>query len=49
MSYKVEISGLDTSGLPKITAAESQELLLKIKNGDEAAREKFILSNMRLV
>ena len=49
MSYKVEISGINTAGLPKLTAQESQELLLKIKKGDEAAREKFILANMRLV
>jgi len=49
MSSKVEISGVNTSALPSITAERSRELLIKIKEGDEAAREEFITANMRLV
>lgn len=49
MSYKVEISGINTAVLPHLTAEQSAELLLRIKNGDESARETFILANMRLV
>ena len=46
---KVEICGLDTSKLPKITQSESRELLGRIKAGDTAAREEFIGANLRLV
>lgn len=49
MMKKVEICGVNTSGLPKLTAKENEELMLKIKNGDEKARETFIVGNMRLV
>ncbi len=46
---KVEICGVDTSGLPKLTNKENEELMVKIKQGDKRAREKFIVGNMRLV
>lgn len=46
---KVEICGVDTSGLPKLTAKESDELMRRLKQGDERAREAFIIGNMRLV
>ena len=46
---KVEICGLDTSKLPKITQSESRELLSRIKAGDNAAREECIGANLRLV
>lgn len=46
---KVEICGVDTSGLPKLTAKESEELMQKLKAGDRAARDTFIIGNMRLV
>lgn len=49
MLQKVEICGVDTSGLPKLTAKENEELMKKLKSGDRAAREKFIVGNMRLV
>ncbi len=49
MGQKVIICGIDTSSLKKLTAKESEELLLKIKEGDSEAREKFILCNLRLV
>ena len=46
---KVVICGVDTSGLPKLTAKENEELMQKLKAGDKLAREKFIVGNMRLV
>ena len=49
MMQKVEICAVDTSGLPRLTAKENEELMKKLKTGDKAAREKFIVGNMRLV
>lgn len=49
MYDKVVICGVETSGLPKLTAKEQEELMLKLKAGDNQAREKFIIGNMRLV
>ena len=46
---KVEICGVDTSGLPKLSAKENEELMIRLKQGDKQAREKFIVGNMRLV
>ena len=46
---KVEICGVDTSGLPKLSNKESEELMLRLKKGDKRAREQFIVGNMRLV
>jgi len=46
---KVEISGVNTSKLPVLTAIEKEELIKKIKNGDEDARNIFINGNLRLV
>ena len=46
---KVEISGVSTSKLPVLTAAEKDELFIKIKEGDENARQTFINGNLRLV
>ena len=49
MLQKVEICGVDTAGLPRLSAEESDELMRRLKEGDEKAREKFIVGNMRLV
>ena len=49
MINKVEISGVNTSKLPVLSREKKQELLVKIKNGDKAAREEFIYGNLRLV
>ena len=49
MMQKVVICGVDTSGLPRLTTKENEELMKKLKTGDKAAREKFIVGNMRLV
>lgn len=46
---KVNITGLDTARLPKLTAKESSQLMDKIKEGDERAREYFLMANARLV
>ncbi|MBQ8903552.1 MAG: RNA polymerase sporulation sigma factor SigG [Oscillospiraceae bacterium] len=46
---RVEISGIDTSKLKVLNEAEKNELLKKIKNGDEKAREALIKGNLRLV
>lgn len=49
MSKKVTICGVDTSALPKLSQSEQNELLIKIAQGDEAARNYFINCNLRLV
>ena len=49
MLQKVNICGVDTAGLPKLTHQENEELMVRLKQGDQAAREKFIVGNMRLV
>lgn len=46
---KVEICGLDTRLLPKLSARECDELLRRIKQGDSEARDLFLRANMRLV
>ncbi len=46
---KVEICGVNTAKLPTLTDNEKSELLLRIKEGDQAAREKLINGNLRLV
>ena len=49
MLQKVNICGVDTTGLPKLTQKENEELMIRLKQGDRTAREKFIVGNMRLV
>lgn len=49
MLQKVNICGVDTAGLPKLSAEENDRLMRALKNGDERAREEFIVGNMRLV
>ncbi len=49
MLQKVVICGVDTSGLPLLTAKEQEELMLRLKAGDNEARERFTIGNMRLV
>jgi len=46
---KVCISGINTSNLARLTQSQSQELMVKIKQGDKLAREQFITANLRLV
>ncbi|MEG2015185.1 MAG: sigma-70 family RNA polymerase sigma factor, partial [Clostridia bacterium] len=49
MNKKVVICGVDTSTLPRLTSVEANELMKKIKNGDNEARNRFIMCNLRLV
>ena len=46
---KVEICGVNTSELPVLKNNQMMELLLKIKAGDEEARQEFVRGNLRLV
>lgn len=46
---KVEICGVNTGKLPVLSAQEQESLLKKVQMGDEAARNKYIYSNLRLV
>ncbi len=49
MINKVEICGVNTSELPLLNEKQKTELMLKIKAGDESARQEFINGNLRLV
>lgn len=46
---KVVICGICTSDLPRLSQKESEEMMKKIKEGDNAARKRFIQCNLRLV
>lgn len=49
MQGKVEICGVNTAKLPVLKGDETRQLLEKAQTGDEAAREKLISGNLRLV
>jgi len=49
MPGKVEICGVNTARLKVLSQQEMETLLLQAKQGDEAAREKLIEGNLRLV
>lgn len=49
MQGKVDICGVNTSRLTVLTQAETDMLLRRVKEGDEAARQKLIEGNLRLV
>lgn len=46
---KVEICGVNTAKLPILKEKEMKDLLLKMRAGDNSARDKFIKGNLRLV
>jgi len=46
---KVEICGVDTSKLPILKEEEKKELFVRIKEGDQEAKERYIKGNLRLV
>ena len=46
---KVEICGVNTAKLPLLKQQEKEALFVKIKGGDQEAREEFIKGNLRLV
>ena len=49
MLGKVEICGVNTTKLPTLTAAETDALLRRAKDGDSSAREQLVEGNLRLV
>ncbi len=49
MYNKVEICGISTSQLPKLSKEETVIMLKKIKAGDKKIKEQFIQANLRLV
>lgn len=49
MYNKVSICGVDTSKLPVLKEKEKEELLKRVKSGDNTARESLISGNLRLV
>lgn len=49
MSNKVAICGVNTNKLPKLKSAELEQLMKRVKQGDELAREEFVIANLRLV
>ena len=46
---KVEICGVNTAKLPLLKEEEKEALFVKIKAGDEQAKERYIKGNLRLV
>ena len=49
MANKVVICGVNTATLPKLKNDEVMRLLKQAKSGDEFARDKFVVANLRLV
>lgn len=49
MQCKVEICGVNTAKLKVLKNEQTRELLVRAKNGDQAAREELIRGNLRLV
>lgn len=49
MANKVKVCGVDTSTLPKLTNEQLTILMKKVKQGDELARDEFVVANLRLV
>ena len=49
MQTKVEICGVNTSGLPVLSAKKTDELLKKSAAGNKQARDELIRGNLRLV
>lgn len=49
MYNKVEICGVNTSKLTVLSDDKKRELLLRVKDGDQTAREELIYGNLRLV
>ena len=46
---KVEICGVNTAKLPVLKETEKEALFIRIKAGDQAAKEEYIKGNLRLV
>lgn len=48
MINKVEIANLNTSKLPKLNAEKNKELFIRMKNGDNEAREELITRKLKI-
>ena len=46
---KVEICGVNTAKLPILNEKEKEALFVRIKAGDQEAKEEYIKGNLRLV
>ncbi len=49
MNIKVEIKGVDTSKLPKLTSKDQLDMLYRYKNGETNLKSELVNSNLRLV
>jgi RNA polymerase sporulation-specific sigma factor len=49
MSGRVEICGINTATLPKLSHKETMALIERAQSGDEAAKDEFLKCNLRLV
>lgn len=49
MSARINICGIDTSTLPKLSHDQQMKLLNEARSGSKAARDQFIMANLRLV
>ena len=49
MQGKVEICGVNTARLKVLSQEEMEQLLIRAQNGDDAARQRLIEGNLRLV
>ena len=49
MLGRVEVTGINTSSIRVLSEKEKTDLLLRVKNGDEKAREELISGNLKLV
>ena len=45
---KVEICGVNTAKLPILSDQEKEALFVRIKEGDQEAKEEYIKGNLRL-
>jgi len=49
MNARVEICGINTATLPKITHKETLALIDRAQAGDDIAKDEFLMANLRLV
>ena len=49
MANKVFVCGMDTNTLPKLKQDDMEKLMQRVKQGDNLARDEFIIANLRLV
>ena len=47
--HKVDITGINTSEIKVLSEKEKTELFIKVKNGDENARDTLAMGNLKLV